>query len=133
MATAVSPGVAKVTKKRSWRGATIAALLLSAGLLGLAVISQDDGKIHLERKAMPEQIQRCTADADCTLVDKISCCDCQSGGAQGAINSTQQDAFRRFLKVACRHHAVCVRVDTCQRDLVPACSAGRCVASVSDG
>ena len=133
MATAVSPGVAKVTKKRSWRGATIAAFLLSAGLLGLAVISQDDGKIHLERMAMPEQIQRCTADADCTLVDKISCCDCQSGGAQGAINSTQQDALRRFLKVACRHRAVCVRVDTCQRDLVPACSAGRCVASVSDG
>jgi len=133
MATAVSPGVAKVTKKRSWRGATIAALLLSTSLLGLAVISQDDGKIHLERMAMPEQIQGCTADADCTLVDKISCCACQSGGAQGAINSTQQDAFRRFLKVACRHRAVCVQVDTCQRDLVPACSAGRCVASVSDG
>src|SRR5713226_587380 len=111
MATAVSRGGAKVTKKRSWRGATIVALLLSAGLLGLAVISQDDGKIHLERMPMPEQIQRCTADADCTLVDQISCCACQSGGARGAINSTQQDALLRFLKVACRRRAVCVRVD----------------------
>jgi|ERR1043166_2180999 hypothetical protein len=133
MATAVSRGGAKVTRKRSWRGATIVALLLSAGLLGLAVISQDDGKIRLERKAMPEEIQRCTADADCTLVDKIGCCDCQSGGARGAINTTQRDALRRFLKLSCRHRAVCVRIDTCQRDLVPACSAGRCVASVSDG
>jgi len=43
MATAVSPGVAKVTKKRSWRGATIVALLLSAGLLGLADPPRADG------------------------------------------------------------------------------------------
>jgi len=113
--------------------ATIVALLLSVGLLGLAVISQDDGKIHLERKAMPEEIQRCTADADCILVDKIGCCACQSAGAQGAINSTQTDGLRRFLKRACRSKGVCVSVDTCQKDLAPACVDGRCIVRPING
>src|SRR5439155_949459 len=129
MATAVSPGVAKVTKKRSWRGATIAALLLSTSLLGLAVISQDDGKIHLERMAMPEQIQGCTADADCTLVDQISCCACQSGGGQAAVNKRMRPQLKAFLQGACRKRVPCVDVSACRSDLTPVCWDNVCTVT----
>ena len=119
--------MATMKKKRSWFGATIVAFVLSGALVALAVRSDDDGKVHVERISMPAQLQQCSADADCVLVDKIGCCTCQSAGAQGAINSTQTDDLRRFLKRACRNRGVCVSVDTCQQDLAPACVEGRCI------
>src|SRR5437867_3578047 len=125
--------MATMKKKRSWFGATITAFVRTGALVALAVVSEEDGKIHIERVAMPEQLQRCSADTDCILVDRISCCACQAAGAQGAINSTQEDALRRFLKVACRNRGVCVSVDTCQGDLATACVEGRCIVRAVHG
>jgi hypothetical protein len=125
--------MATMRKKRSWVGATIVTFVLTGALVALAVVSQEDGKIHIDRVAMPEQLQRCSADTDCLLVDQISCCACQAAGGQGAINSTQQDGLRRFLKTACRHRGVCVSVDTCQGDLAAACVEGRCIVRADHG
>jgi len=125
--------MATIRKKRSWFGATIVAFVFTGALVALAVVSQEDGKIHIERVAMPEQLQRCSTDTDCILVDRISCCACQTAGAQGAINSTQQDGLRRFLKTACRNRGVCVSVDTCQGDLAAACVEGRCILRADHG
>ena len=119
--------------KKTWRWATLLTFALSGLLVALALVSLDDGKVRVTRLPLPVDLQRCTRDADCTLVDKLGCCACESGGARGAINGNQTDALRRFLKHACRRRGVCVRIDTCQDDLVPACVEGRCVARADNG
>ena len=113
---------------RSWRLATIVALLLSAGLVVLALVSLSEQGTRVRRYELPAEVLRCWADADCMLVNRIGCCPCQSGGARWAINSQEWDRLRRFLKHACGRQAVCVQLDACGADLQPVCVESQCVA-----
>lgn len=120
-------------RDRNWRVPTLAAFALTAILMTIALLSFEEETIHLKPTQLPASIQRCNDDAECVLVDQIGCCPCKSGGSRGAIAVTASDELRRFLKRTCRGRAVCVRVDTCHYDLVPACVAGRCVVRVGHG
>ena len=119
--------------KKSWRLATIATFSLSGVFVALAVVPREAETPHVQRVALPPAIEECAADADCVLVDRIGCCECKSGGARWAINGARRDELRRFLKRSCRRRGVCLRLDTCQDDLVPTCAAGRCVAGPARG
>jgi len=117
-------------KGPSWRGATGVALAATAALLAIALASlvSEQPTARIKTVELPPEIQRCSADADCVLLRQIGCCPCKSGGGRGAINAAQRDEWRRYVKRLCRYRAVCVRVDTCQFDLTPACIDGRCTA-----
>ena len=116
---------------RTWRTATIASFVLSGLILAAAFYAPEEGATRAKRFDVPAAILRCEADAECELVDKIGCCSCKSGGARWAINRTQEDALRLFLKRTCRHRTVCVQLDSCPDDLAPACVAGRCAAQIA--
>ena len=116
---------------RSWRTATIASFVLSGLILAAALYAPEEELKRAKRFDVPPAVFHCEADADCELVDKIGCCSCKSGGARGAINRTQEDALRLFLKRACRHRTVCVQLDACPDDLAAACVAGQCVAQIA--
>jgi len=122
---------ARGRRDRSWRTATIASFALSVLILAAALYAPEETGKRAKRFDVPDAILRCAADADCELVDKIGCCACRSGGARWAINRTQEDALRLFLKRACRHRTVCVQLDACQDDLAPACVDGGCVARIA--
>jgi len=121
---------ARGRRDRSWRTATIASFALSGLILAAALYAPEEAGKRAKQFDVPDAILHCAADADCELVDKIGCCTCRSGGARWAINRTQEDALRLFLKRACRHRTVCVQLDACQDDLVPACVEGGCVARI---
>ena len=131
MSTASGPGV--VVVGTGFGCLTHVRALRAAGFDVLALVGRDEIKTadRAKRFDVPDAILRCTADADCELVDKIGCCGCRSGGARWAINRTQEDALRLFLKRACRHRTVCVQLDACQDDLAPACVDGGCVARIA--
>src|SRR5438094_813221 len=118
--------MATIRKKRSWFGATIVAFVFTGALVALAVVSQEDGKIHIDRVAMPEQLQRCSTDTDCLLVDQISCCACEAGGGQGAINKRMRLHLKSFLEGACRKRVPCVDISACRDDLTPVCRDNVC-------
>ncbi len=115
---------------RSWRTATIAAFALSGLILVAALYPPEEELKRAKRLDVPAEVLHCEADADCELVDKIGCCSCKSGGVRWAINRTQENALRLFLKRTCRHRTVCVQLDSCPDDVAPACVAGRCVAQI---
>ena len=117
--------------RRSWRTATIVAFLLSGLILAAALYAPEEELKRAKRFDMPAEVLHCEADADCELVDKIGCCSCKSGGIRWAINRTQEDALRRFLKRTCRHRTVCVQLESCPDDVAPACVAGRCVVQAA--
>ena len=121
---------ARGRRGRSWRTATIAAFALSGLILAAALYAPEEAGKRAKQFDVPDAILRCAVDADCELVDKIGCCTCRSGGARWAINRTQEDALRLFLKRTCRHRTVCVQLDACQNDLAPACIGGGCVARI---
>ncbi len=116
---------------RSWRTATIVAFALSGLILAAALYAPEGEMKRAKRFDVPAEVFHCEADTDCELVDKIGCCSCKSGGVRWAINRTQEDALRRFLKRTCRHRTVCVQLDSCPDDVAPACVAGRCVAQIA--
>jgi hypothetical protein len=120
---------------KSWRLPTVAALTLTAVMMAIVLISfsSEEASINISSVDLPPEIQRCSTDADCILLKQIGCCSCKSGGARGAINAAQRDAWRRFIKGTCRYRGVCVRVKTCQYDLAPACVVGRCVVRAVHG
>ena len=111
--------------------ATLASFSLSGLILAAALYAPEDTGKRAKRFDVPDAILQCAADADCELVDKIGCCSCRSSGARWAINRTGADALRLFLKRTCRHRTVCVQLEACQDDLVPACVEGRCVARIA--
>ncbi len=116
---------------RSWRTATIAAFALTGLIFAAALYTPEEELKRAKRFDVPEEILRCEADADCELVDKIGCCSCKAGGVRWAINHTQENALRLFLKRTCRHRTVCLQLASCPEDLAPACVAGRCVAQIA--
>ncbi len=122
-------------RDQRWRAPTILAVVMSAAILGVALFSLSSEEVARggERLEFPPEFQSCAVDEDCILLRQIGCCTCESGGARGAINAAQRDAWRLYIKRACRYRAVCVRVDSCQRDLAPACVSGRCVVKVIHG
>ena len=122
---------ARGRRDRSWRTATFASFALSGLILAAALYAPEEAGKRAKQFDVPDAILHCAADADCELVDKIGCCACRSGGARWAINRTQEDALRLFLKRACRHRTVCVQLDACQDDLAPACVDGGCVARIA--
>ena len=123
----------KRNRPMSWRLATTVAVLLSALVVAAPLLSPSEESGRFKRVDLPEDITRCTTDADCALVEKIGCCACRASGASWAINRTQADALRRFLKRNCRGRAACVQVDTCRNDLAPVCRDGRCAARIVAG
>ena len=118
---------------RSWHRATVVACLLTATLVALALVSLDAGHLRIRRVALPSEIGQCISEADCVLVDKIGCCPCKAGGPQWAVNKDASEPLRKFLKRTCRRSAVCMRVNSCRDDLLPACVGGLCVARVANG
>ncbi len=119
--------------KKTWRLATIGAFGISGVFVALALVPPEEATLHIQRVTLPPAIEKCATDADCVLVDRIGCCECKSGGARWAINGAQRDELRRFLKRSCGRRAVCLRLDTCEDDLVPACAAGHCIAEPARG
>lgn len=113
-----------------WWKPTLLALSTSGALLALSIWGMQEPGVHLKKIAMPEDIVRCTTDAECELENQIACCSCRAGGPLGAKRIGQNEALRKFLKKSCRGRTVCMRLDSCQWDLKPRCESGRCVAEV---
>jgi hypothetical protein len=75
---------------------------------------------------IPVDISTCDSDGDCSVVDQISCCPCEVGGGQGAVNKRMRTRLKSFLRRACGHRPACVNVAACRTDLRPVCSDGSC-------
>lgn len=105
---------------------TVIALLASAGLVGIGMVSFYDQTAKVRPVVPPFDIFWCEKNEDCVIVDRIGCCECEGGGAQGAINKWHTDDLRLFLKSACRPAPVCVQIDLCRHDLAPLCDDHRC-------
>jgi hypothetical protein len=78
---------------------------------------------------IPPDITACEADGDCGLIDQISCCPCDAGGGQGAVNKSMRGRLKGFLRRACGHKATCVNVLACRTDLRAACTDGTCTVT----
>lgn len=106
--------------------ATVVALLASAALLGLGVMSFHRGTATTKPVVLPFDLFWCAKDDDCVIVERIGCCDCDQGGAQGAITKWHADELRLFLKSACRPRPVCVQLGLCRHDVKAVCEDHAC-------
>lgn len=106
--------------------ATIAALLVTAALLGLGLMSFHDGTAAVKPVVLPFDSFWCAKDEDCTIVKRIGCCACSEGGAQGAVTRWHVDELRLFLKSACRPRPVCIQLDLCRNDVKAYCDDHTC-------
>jgi|SRR5512134_3382080 hypothetical protein len=109
----------------------ILALLSSAMLVGLGVMSFHEGTAKSRPVVMPFDVFWCEKNEDCVAVDRIGCCPCQQGGGQAAVTTWHADNLRRFLKHACRAEQVCVQVDVCRDDVQPRCVDRHCQLAVN--
>ncbi len=107
-------------------GITVAALFVSAGLLVAALSSFTTRTARIVPIVPPFDLFWCQKDADCALIDRIGCCPCEQGGAQGAVTEWHRDEFRLFLKSACKPPPKCVQVDMCRTDMTARCVDRRC-------
>lgn len=107
-------------------GPTIAALLTSAALLGFGVLTFEHGTGAVKPVVLPFDTFWCAKDDDCKIVDRIGCCPCSEGGAQGAVTKWHTDDLRLFLKSACRPRPVCVQLDLCRNDVKAICEDHAC-------
>lgn len=69
-----------------------------------------------------EDFYACNVDSDCVKVSP-TCCGCEAGGSEIAVNSNYQSAQSRGL--TCDGSIVCAQVYQCTNS-VPFCNAGRC-------
>lgn len=106
--------------------ATILSLLATAVLLGLGVASFHQGTATSKPVVLPFDLFWCAKDDDCVIVERIGCCDCDQGGAQGAVTKWHADELRLFLKSACRPRPVCVQLDLCRHDVKAVCEDHSC-------
>lgn len=106
--------------------ATVTALLASAALLGLGLMSFQREAAALRPVVLPFDTFWCAKDEDCVRVDRIGCCPCSEGGAQGAVTRWHTDELRLFLKSACRPRPVCVQLDLCRHDVKAVCDESTC-------
>jgi hypothetical protein len=107
-------------------GATVAALLATAVLLSIGLMSFHHGTAGTKPVVLPFDSFWCAGDEDCTVVERIGCCPCSEGGAQGAVTRWHTDELRLFLKSACRPRPVCVQLDLCRRDVKAVCEEHTC-------
>ena len=114
-----------------WTLATLVAIALSGLCVAAALMPDDAGHPHVRHVALSAELGACTSDADCVLVDRIGCCTCQTGGAQWAINATQTDALRLFLKHTCKNQPACLQIDACRQDLVATCRDAQCAIQIA--
>lgn len=105
---------------------TVAALLATAALLGLGLSSFYKGTAATKPIVMPFDLFWCAKNEDCIIVDRIGCCSCEQGGAQGAVSRWHADELRLFLKGACRKRPVCVQFDLCRNDMKAVCQDRAC-------
>lgn len=106
--------------------ATVLALLATAVLLGLGVATFHHGTATTKPVVLPFDLFWCAKDDDCVIVERIGCCDCDQGGAQGAVTKWHADELRLFLKSACRPRPVCVQLDLCRHDVKAVCEDHAC-------
>ena len=106
--------------------ATVAALLATAALLGIGLMSFHHGTAATKPVVLPFDSFWCAGDEDCTVVERIGCCPCAEGGAQGAVTKWHTDELRLFLKSACRPRPVCVQLDLCRHDVKAICEDHTC-------
>jgi hypothetical protein len=111
-------------------GAALVACALSALCITVALWPADTEGPRTKRIALPSEISACATDDDCVVVDRIGCCTCQTGGGQWAVNATQTDPLRRFLKHNCKHQPACLQIDACRRDLRATCRGSTCIVEV---
>lgn len=107
-------------------GATVAALLATAALLGVGLMSFHHGTAATKPVVLPFDSFWCAGDEDCKVVERIGCCPCSEGGAQGAVTKWHTDDLRLFLKSACRPRPVCVQLDLCRHDVKAVCEDHAC-------
>ena len=111
--------------------ATLGAFVLSALCVTAAFWPTETESPRRRRVPLPAEIVACAADTDCVVVDRIGCCTCQTGGAQWAVNATQADTLRRFLKHSCKNRPACLQIDACRRDLRAVCRTATCAVEVA--
>ena len=104
----------------------VGALLLSALLVGLGVMSFHHETAKSRPVVVPFEMFWCAKDDDCAVVSKIGCCSCREGGAQAAVTRWRQDDLRRFPKKACRPAQVCVQTNLCRAEVEARCIKRRC-------
>ncbi len=105
---------------------TVGTLLLTAGMLGLGIVSFHDGTAATKPVVLPFDSFWCATADDCKIVDRIGCCPCSEGGAQGAVTRWHTDELRLFLKSACRPRPVCIQLDLCRNDVKAVCEDHAC-------
>ena len=105
---------------------TIVALLTSAVLLGLGLVSFHHGTAATKPVVLPFDSFWCAKDDDCAIVERIGCCSCSEGGAQGAVTKWHTNELRLFLKSACRPRPVCIQLDLCRTDVKAVCDRHTC-------
>lgn len=101
-------------------------MLASATLLGLGLVSFHHGTAATKPVVLPFDSFWCAKDEDCAIVERIGCCSCSEGGAQGAVTRWHTDELRLFLKSACRPRPVCVKLDLCRNDVKAVCESHAC-------
>jgi len=108
------------------KAAPIAAMLATAALLGVGLVSFHGGTAATKPVVIPFDTFWCAKDEDCAIVERIGCCACSEGGAQGAVTKWHTDELRRFLKSACRPRPVCIQLDLCRNDVAARCEDHAC-------
>lgn len=103
------------------------ALLCTAGLVSLGVMSFHEGTAKSRPVVVPFDLFWCEKDEDCVVTKSIGCCSCRQGGGQAAVTKWHTDDLRRFLKSAChKGQQVCVQVNVCSKDLRARCVDKQC-------
>jgi hypothetical protein len=105
----------------SGRLGVVFALVGTAVLVLLGVVSFQQGTAKTRPVVPPFDLFWCEKDEDCIIADQIGCCSCKQGGGQAAITRWRADELRRFLKNACHRKQVCVQVDVCQSTVRARC------------
>lgn len=105
---------------------TVFALLATAAMLGLGIKSFHHGTAATKPVVLPFDSFWCGKDDDCKVVERIGCCPCSEGGAQGAVTKWHTDELRLFLKSACRPRPVCIQLDLCRHDVKAICEDHAC-------
>ena len=101
-------------------------LFLAVVIVGLVLGSFYRGTARTTTFLIPFDILECDEDDDCGLANQVSCCPCEAGGGQGAVNKSMRPRLKGFLQRACGGKVACVNVAFCRSDLRPACIEGRC-------
>ena len=102
------------------------AALTTALLLGFGLMSFHQGTAAVKPVVLPFDSFWCASNDDCRIVERIGCCSCSEGGAQGAVNKFHLDELRLFLKSACRPRPVCIQLDLCRSDVKAICESRAC-------